>query len=456
MAERFDVLPSTTSHFPKVRGDFFQPAHIFIMMQHREKIAAAASMLQLLRHPCLRQRLAPRSSRFHSTAVPASFSAYFSANHRYAPAAAVKADSAPVPPPASLPPSAFRPLPELTTSRLVGLYTQLSKAHLSALVVLTAMAPVALSPLPASVPVLLATGAGTALCCASANAFNELQEAPFDAQMARTRARPLVRRALTPTHAALFAIGTGVAGPVILLTLVNPTTAALGAFNIFLYAGVYTAMKRYTVWNTWVGAVVGAIPPLMGWAAVGGHLFPSPEHPIALFLPSFLATSPLPDLMAVDNALAPLALFLLMFSWQFPHFNALSHFVRNAYAQGGFHMLCVLNPRRNALVALRHALLLTAVSAFLVPLSGLTTWAFALTSAPINAVLVRAAWRFYREGSEKHARRLFHHSLWYLPVVLGLMMVHKQGIEWGAWLGIAPEQEQEQAEGRPSGDVKRA
>ncbi|KAI0029753.1 UbiA prenyltransferase family-domain-containing protein [Vararia minispora EC-137] len=376
------------------------------------------------------------SVRLHSTTVQGSFSAFFSSNHRYSSAAA-NADSVPTPPAPPLPQSAFRPISPLTPSRLLGLYGQLSKTHLSALVVLTAMAPVALSPLPASVPVLLATGAGTALCCASANAFNELQEAPFDAQMARTRARPLVRRAITPLHAALFATGTGITGPTILWTLVNPTTAMLGAFNIFLYAGLYTSMKRYTAWNTWIGAVVGGIPPLMGWAAVGGHLIPSPEHPITLFLPSFLSNTPLPDIAAMDNALAPWALFLLMFSWQFPHFNALSHFVRDAYAQGGFHMLCVLDPRRNALVALRHTLLMTTISSVLVPLSGLTTWAFALTSMPMNAVLVRAAWRFYREGSERHARRLFHHSLWYLPVILGLMMVHKQGVDWSQWIGLS-------------------
>jgi heme o synthase len=298
------------------------------------------------------------------------------------------------------------------------------------------MAPVALSPLPASVPVLLATGAGTALCCASANAFNEIQEHPFDAQMTRTRARPLVRRAITPLHASLFAIGTGITGPAILWTLVNPATAFLGAFDIFLYAGVYTAMKRSTVWNTWVGAVVGAIPPLMGWTAVGGHLLPSPDHPIVLFLPSFLSSLPTPELAAVDNPLAPFALFMLMYSWQFPHFNSLSQFVRAAYAQGGFHMLCVLDPRRNALVALRHALALTAISMVVVPLSGLTTWVFAITSAPAHLVLVRAAWRFYRKGSDKYARTLFHHSLWYLPVILGLMMVHKQGVDWNSWFKL--------------------
>ncbi|KAI0048983.1 protoheme IX farnesyltransferase [Auriscalpium vulgare] len=351
----------------------------------------------------------------------------------------------PPPPPAAAPPalpaSAYRALPALTLGRRLALYGTLSKTQLSALVALTAMSGVALSPYPASVPALLATALGTALCAASANALNQLQEAPFDAQMARTRGRPLVRRALSPAHAAAFAGATGVAGPALLAAAVNPATALLGAANIALYAGAYTWAKRRTVWNTWLGGVVGGIPPLMGWAAGGGHLLAPP----VLFLPPFLsAGAGTPGLALVDNALAPAALFLLLFSWQFPHFNALSHFVRDAYARGGYRMLCVLDPARNTRVALRHAVLLAGITAVLVPLSGLTTWAFALTSLAPNAVFVAAAWRWHRFGGDKNARALFHHSLWYLPVILGLMMVHKQGLEWRKWVGFGTVEDEEE------------
>ncbi|KAJ3479058.1 hypothetical protein NLI96_g9320 [Meripilus lineatus] len=294
------------------------------------------------------------------------------------------------------------------------------------------MSGVALSPLPASIPVLLSTAIGTALCSASANTLNQVQEVPLDAQMARTRNRPLVRRAISPIHATAFGLATGVAGPALLWTMVNPTTALLGAFNIALYAGTYTALKRSSIINTWVGGVVGGIPPLMGWTACGGHIFPSPEHPIQLFLPSFLSSTPL-DPLLIDNPLAPLALFMLLFSWQFPHFNSLSYFVRDAYAQAGYHMLSVISPAKNALVSFRHSLLFFPLCSVLVPLSGLTTWAFALTSLPPNIILAHAAWTFWSSGTEKHARSLFHHSLWWLPVILGLMMFHKQGIDWSSW-----------------------
>lgn len=339
----------------------------------------------------------------------------------------------------------YKPVPALGARQLLRLYAQLSKARLTNLIVLTAMGGVAVSPLPASVPTLLATALGTALCCASANTLNQLQEVPFDAQMARTRSRPLVRRALTPLHAGTFAVVTGVAGPALLWTMVNPTTAVLGAANIALYAGAYTWLKRKSTFNTWVGAVVGGIPPVMGWTACGGHILPSAEHPFALFPPTFFSSyAPPVDLALVDNPLAPLALFLFLYSWQFPHFNSLSHLVRASYAQAGYRMLAVLDPAKNTAVGLRHAVLMSGVCVALVPLSGLTTWTFALTSLPVHAFFTRAAYKFWRTGSERDARALFYHSLWYLPVVLGLMMVHKQGAEWRKSLGWTTDEEKQE------------
>jgi len=365
--------------------------------------------------------------------------------------------SDPPPPPPVLPASSYRAIPALTPTRLSAIYAQLSKARLTSFNVLVAMSGVALSPIPTTVPVLLSTALGTALCSASANALNQLQEVPYDAQMARTRARPLVRRALTPAHATAFAAAAGLAGPALLWSMCNPTTALLGAANIALYAGPYTWMKRRTIWNTWVGAIVGAVPPLMGWAAVGGALLPSAAHPIALCLPKALTTDALlapflttavsssnssGALLLLDNPLAPWALFALMFSWQFPHFNALAHYVRGAYAQGGYRMLAVLDPRKNRLVALRHVFILTGICAVLVPLSGLTTWSFALTSLAPNAIWLRAAWRFNRFGGEAHARTVFAHSLWWLPVVLGLMIVHKNNVDWLQRMGLRGAEEE--------------
>lgn len=335
--------------------------------------------------------------------------------------------------------SAYKPVPSLTLRKLLRVYSQLSKERLTILNVLVAMSGVALAPTSVGVPVLLATALGTTLCSASANTINQLLEIPFDAQMTRTRNRPLVRRAITPLHAASFAVVTGVAGPAILFALVNPLTAGLGVFTVGLYAGVYTLMKRRTIWNTWVGSIVGALPAVMGWTAAGGHILPSSSTPIDMFLPPFLSTSSLLPLESIDNPLAPLALFALLFSWQFPHFNSLSHNTRASYAQAGYRMLSVFSPSQNALVSLRHAALLIPICSVLVPLSGLTTWTFALTSLPVNMIALQHAWKFWRDQNDKRAKILFHTMLWHLPVILGLMMFHKQGVEWFGWFRTGEE-----------------
>ena len=110
-------------------------------------------------------------------------------------------------------------------------------------------------------------------------------------------------------------------------------------------------------------------------------------------------------------------------------------------------MLAVLDPRKNRLVALRHVILLTGICSTLVPLSGLTTWSFALTSLVPNAIWLRAAWRFNKFGSDAHARTVFAHSLWWLPVVLGLMIVHKNNVDWLQWVGFRAAEEEEDIEG---------
>ncbi len=342
-------------------------------------------------------------------------------------------------------PAVFKPVENLTPTRLLTVYAQLAKSRLTILVVLSAMSSVAVSPFPTTLPVLLSTAVGTALCSASANTLNQIQEVPFDAQMARTRNRPLVRRAITPMHAVGFALSSGVAGTALLWTMVNPITAILGLSNIALYSGIYTWMKRKTVANTWVGSVVGGIPPLMGWTACGGHILPT-STTFQLFLPPFLTdgeTLPL-DVTLIDNPLSALALFLLLYSWQFPHFNSLSYIVRESYAQASFRMLAIFNPTKNALVSFRHSAILAFVCSTLIPVSGLTTWMFSLTSLLPNAVLLRAAYQFWRKGGEKEARILWKHSLWYLPAMLGLMMFHKQGTEWLAWLGFSKENPEDQ------------
>lgn len=139
-------------------------------------------------------------------------------------------------------------------------------------------------------------------------------------KMPRTKTRPLVMLALSPPHVFSLGAAMGMVG----VTLLTPPAALLGAANIFLYTSVYTPMKRTSIYNTWVGAVVGGIPPLMGYVSACGSLTPD----------AFL-------------------LFLLVFAWQFPHFNSLSYNLRKQYSRAGYHMMCVLDERLNKITSLR-------------------------------------------------------------------------------------------------------
>ena len=136
---------------------------------------------------------------------------------------------------------------------------------------------------------------GTLLCSGCANTINQIREVKFDALMKRTANRPLPSGLMTKSHAAAFAAVCGLSGTGLLYACVSPLTAALAAANILLYAGPYTSMKRTTTCNTWVGAIVGAVPPVVGWTAVTG----------CIDAPSLLLAG-------------------ILFSWQLPHFMSLA------------------------------------------------------------------------------------------------------------------------------------
>jgi len=271
---------------------------------------------------------------------------------------------------------------------------------------------------------LLFLTTGTSLCAASANAFNMLYEPKWDAMMSRTRNRPLVRGLISTRSAALFAIISGLTGVGLLYYGVNPTVSFLGGLNIFLYAGVYTPMKRLSVVNTWVGAIVGGIPPLMGWAAAAGQS---------------ATAGTWQELLLGEQNIGGWLLASLLVAWQLAHFMSLSWSIRHEYKQAGYRMLCWVNPAMNGRVALRYSLAFIPISVALC-YYGITEWSFALTSAPVNLWLAREAYRFWKhEGHKGSARGLFWASVWHLPVVLVLAMVEKKGMWQRAWRSIVGE-----------------
>ncbi|XP_043109967.1 protoheme IX farnesyltransferase, mitochondrial [Puntigrus tetrazona] len=281
-------------------------------------------------------------------------------------------------------------------SDLPGIYSRLSKIKLTALVVTTAAAGYAMAPVPFDPVTFLMALVGTGLSSCTANSINQYFEVPFDSNMNRTKNRPLVRGQISPLHAVSFALACGIPGVTLLTLGVNPLTGFLGALNIFLYTCCYTPLKRLSITNTWVGAVVGAIPPVMGWTAATGSLDPG-----ALLLGGFL------------------------FSWQFPHFNALSWNLREDYSRGGYRMMSVTHPGLCKRVALRHSVGLIGLSA-LGPVLDVTTWTFPLVSLPINLYISYLAFRFFRYGDRQNARKLFFCSLWHLPMLLLLALTCKK------------------------------
>ncbi|KAK3385425.1 UbiA prenyltransferase family-domain-containing protein [Podospora didyma] len=343
----------------------------------------------------------------------------------------------------SLPPDASSILAGVAAShpansfrRQLSAMLSLSKPRLTVLVVLSAMVPYALYPVPAflthaaldapslSPLTLLFLTTGTTLCSASANALNMLYEPDTDSKMSRTRARPLVRKLLTTRAAVLFAVGCGLAGTGALFLGVNPTVAFLGALNIALYAGIYTPMKRISAVNTWIGAIVGGIPPLMGWAAAAGE--------------SATADGTWRELLfAADGSSIGGWLFAgILFAWQFPHFMPLSWGIKEEYKAAGLRMLAWTNPARNGRVALRYSLVFVPLCIGLCA-AGITEWTFVATSLPVNLWLIRESIKFWRlEGLQGSAKGLFWASVWHLPVVMVLALAQKKGMWTRVWRSV--------------------
>ncbi|KAH6656188.1 protoheme IX farnesyltransferase [Plectosphaerella plurivora] len=319
-------------------------------------------------------------------------------------------------------------------------FLSLTKPRLSALMVLMAMAPYALYPVPAflspavtglsslSPLTLLFLTTGTALCSASANTLNMLYETATDARMSRTRNRPLVRKLVSTRAAILFAIICAVSGTGALYYGVNPTVSFLGFANIAIYAGIYTPLKAVTVVNTWIGAVVGGIPPLMGWAAAAGETVTSDRSWRELLVA--------PDGGSVGGWL----LAGLLFAWQFPHFMALSWSIRDEYRAAGLRMLAWTNPARNLRVALRYSIAFIPLCLGLCT-AGVTEWSFAVTSMPVNGWLIWHAVRFWRfEGHKGSAKGLFWASIWHLPGIMLLALLQKKGMWTRVWRSIVGEE----------------
>jgi len=284
-------------------------------------------------------------------------------------------------------------------SRLHDFY-ELTKPRMNLLVVLTTTVGFYMASTAAIDWLLLMhTVIGTALTAAGAAVLNQLVERDFDKLMPRTRNRPLPAGRISPIEALLFGAALGIAGIAYLAVLVNVLTAVLGAITLLTYLFIYTPMKRWTTLNTIIGAIPGAIPSMMGCTAVERHL-----------------------------STCAIALFLILFFWQMPHFLAIAILYRQDYAAGGFKMLPVIDEDLNCT---GHQIVLYAMA--LVPVSLMPTMVhIAGTFYFAAAVLLGLGFLTYGilcavKKTRIDARKLFFASIIYLPLLLLVMMLDKVG-----------------------------
>ena len=274
----------------------------------------------------------------------------------------------------------------------------LVKARLTALVLLTTFVGFYLGEV-SNVNYLLMFNAlfGTALVASGAAALNQLLEREYDAKMRRTASRPLPSGRLQPTTVAIFGGAIPVIGLTYLAVLVNPLTSVVGAVTSISYLFIYTPLKRVTWMNTLVGAIPGALPPLMGWTAARNEL--SGEG---------------------------WALFAILAFWQIPHFMAIAWLYRDEYAKAGFIMLPNIDATgsRTAQQSVSNtiALLLASLCPFAFGLNGKIYLVAALI---LGVGYFWCAVRFAQQLTAARAKQLFFASIIYLPLLIAALVGNK-------------------------------
>lgn len=275
-------------------------------------------------------------------------------------------------------------------------FAELTKPRITLMVVLTTLVGYLLAtPGALDWARLVHTLAGTALLAGGASALNQYLERRIDALMRRTARRPLPSGRLAPRPALAFGVGLGLAGGIYLLLLVNALTSALGVLTLASYILVYTPMKPKSNLNTIVGAVPGAIPPMMGCTAVRGEV----------------------DLLAW-------ALFGILFLWQMPHFLAIAWLYRTDYKRGGLAMLPVedADGDRTARQMMLWASALVPVS-LLPSVLGVSGLAYLVGAFVLGLGFLSSAVAFGFYQDPRTARRVVLASVAYLPLVLILMVI---------------------------------
>lgn len=310
----------------------------------------------------------------------------------------------------ALPPLSAFQAPAKSRSSLLDDYLQLFKVRVTSMVVLTAWAGFYLGSVRSGITSfqwgLVEALLGIGMVSGGASVMNEVIERRIDALMLRTAQRPLAAGRIGFAHGLLLGLGCFAAGALILGWFTNPVTVALTLLTAFTYVAVYTPLKRYTTIATFIGAFPGALPPLLGWTAARGVI----EWPAV-------------------------ALFAILFVWQFPHFMSIAWLYREDYARAGICMLPVVQPDgwSTAIEALIYALLMIPVSTlpYFLHLAGKVYLGAAVA---LGLVYLAYAIRFCRitkapsaRESRRYAHDLLRVSVIYLPLLLTVMMLDATG-----------------------------
>jgi protoheme IX farnesyltransferase len=284
-----------------------------------------------------------------------------------------------------------------TPSRSLA-YLALTKPDVSFLVVLTTLAGYALGTLgPLDWLRMAQTVIGTTLVAAGTSALNHYFERDSDARMRRTASRPLPSGALAPAEALWFGASLAAAGALELFLTTNSLAAALAVLTSVMYLGIYTPLKTRTTAATLIGAIPGALPPVIGWAAARGAL-----------------------------GAGAYVLFAILFLWQVPHFHSISWVYREDYARAGIRMLPVVDRDGRVtfgqIVFCAVALIPVSLLASVTGLAGVRFYFFALV---LGLLLVKVClWAAARKTNVR-AKWLMHATVVHLPLLLGLMVLDK-------------------------------
>jgi protoheme IX farnesyltransferase len=287
---------------------------------------------------------------------------------------------------------------EVESRSRFGDFVELTKPRLTLLSVMTTLAGFYMgSTGPLDLALLAHTLLGTFLVGGGCGALNMVIEREHDKRMRRTMKRPLPAGRLMPNEALIFGAAISIAGLVYLAVAVNLLTSFLAALTLISYLFLYTPMKRRTSFNTVIGAVPGALPPVIGWAAVRGSLGPE-----------------------------ALALFAILFFWQVPHFLALAWMCREDYGRAGYKMLTVDD--ENGVRTGRHILLYTAVMlpVSLIPtIIGITGLVYFFGAMALGILFLYYCIRLALNKKNSSAKQVFYFSLLYLPALFLVMALDR-------------------------------